>query len=59
VPAAFRAELERNATDLQNEVNCTEEPNDKGKGKKKGHNKQGITTTLGTTTISTTTGESD
>jgi hypothetical protein len=56
VPAAFQAELERNATDLQNNVNCTEEHKDKGKG----HDKKGeSTTTLGTTTISTTTEVSD
>jgi hypothetical protein len=59
VPAAFRGELERTATDLQNEVNCTEEHEDKGKGQKKGHeNKGGETTTLGTT-VSTTTTEGD
>lgn len=58
VPAVFRGELERTATDLQNEVNCTEEHGDKGKGEKKGHeDKHGETTTLGTT-ISTTTEES-
>jgi hypothetical protein len=56
VPSAFRAELERNAADLQNEVNCTEE-HDKGEGKKKGK-KDESTTTLGTTSISTTTEES-
>ena len=64
VPAAFRGELERTTTDLQNEVNCTEEQGDKDKGEKKGHEDKGGetttlgTTTLGTTTISTTTGES-
>jgi hypothetical protein len=66
VPAAFRGELERTSTDLQNEVNCTEEPEDKkehedkgeDKGEKKGHeDEHGETTTLGTT-ISTTTEES-
>jgi hypothetical protein len=56
VPPAFRAELQRNATDLQNEVNCTEEHGDEEKGKKKGQ-KEDQTTTLGTTTgIDTTTG---
>lgn len=56
VPPAFRAELVRNATDLQNEVNCTEE-HEKGEDKKKGHDKHGETTTVGTTTsVSTTTG---
>jgi hypothetical protein len=58
VPAAFRAELERAATDLQNEVNCTEEHGDEGHGEKKDHeDKHGETTTVGTT-ISTTTQES-
>jgi hypothetical protein len=59
VPAAFRGELERTTTDLQNEVNCTEEHGDENEGEKKGHeDKQGETTTLGTTsttTVSTTT----
>jgi hypothetical protein len=54
VPAAFREELERTATDLQNEVNCPEEHEDKGK--KEGHEDEGgETTTLGTTTLGTTT----
>jgi hypothetical protein len=57
VPSAFRAELERNAAELQNEVNCTEK-HDNGKGKKKGK-KDESTTTLGTTSISTTTGENN
>jgi hypothetical protein len=59
VSAAYHGELERTATELQNDVNCDEhgkehEDEGKGKGKKKGHND---TTTLGTT-VSTTTGES-
>jgi hypothetical protein len=58
VPAAFQNELEQTATDLQNEVNCEEQKqDDKGKGKKKGHDADG-TTTLGTT-LSTTTEESN
>jgi hypothetical protein len=56
VPSAFQDELEQTATDLQNEVNCKEKPEDKGKGKKKGHDDE--TTTLGTT-VSTTTEVSD
>jgi hypothetical protein len=57
VPPAFQAELERNATELQNEVNCTEEHDENGKGKKKGQDQQGETTsTLGTTSTGTTTG---
>jgi hypothetical protein len=56
VPPAFQDELEQTATDLQNEVNCEEKPEDKGKGKKKGHDDE--TTTLGTT-VSTTTEVSD
>jgi hypothetical protein len=58
VPAAFQDELEQTATDLQNEVNCEEKKQDeKGKGKKKGHDED-VTTTLGTT-LSTTTEESN
>ena len=58
VPTAFQDELEQTATDLQNEVNCDEKKeDDKGKGKKKGHDADG-TTTLGTT-LSTTTEESN
>jgi hypothetical protein len=61
IPTAFQAELEQNATELQNEVNCTEEHEEKGKG----HDKQdettvtlGTTTTGGsTTTVGTTTGQ--
>ncbi len=56
VPSAFQGELERNAADLQNEVNCDEH---QGKGKKKGRKNDDETTTLGTTvgttTVSTTT----
>jgi hypothetical protein len=60
VPSAFRRELERNADDLQNEVNCTaEEHGDEGKGKKKGQDKNSPTTTIGTTSIGTTTGVGD
>jgi hypothetical protein len=57
VPPAFQDELEQTAIDLQNEVNCEEQKqDDKGKGKKKGHEDE--TTTLGTT-LSTTTEESN
>jgi hypothetical protein len=57
IPPAFQEELERTATDLQNQVNCEEKqkPKDEGKGKEKGHGDE--TTTLGET-VSTTTGES-
>jgi hypothetical protein len=55
IPPAFQDELERTASDLQNQVNCEEakEHKDEGesKGKKKGHDDE--TTTLGTT-VSTT-----
>ena len=56
VPSAFRGELVRNATDLQNEVNCDEKKHeDRGK---KDNKHDGETTTLGTTvSIPTTTGE--
>jgi hypothetical protein len=66
VPAALTGELERTATELQNEVNCEdkpkEEPKHEDEGEKKGHDKQDDTTTVeGTTTegttVSTTTGE--
>ena len=58
VPPAFQDELEQTATDLQNEVNCDEQKqDDKGKGKKNGHDED-ETTTLGTT-LSTTTEESN
>jgi hypothetical protein len=53
VPAAYRDELERTATELQNDVNCEDhdkEHKDEGKGKKKGHDD---TTTLGTTVTTT------
>jgi hypothetical protein len=60
VPPLFQRELERNATDLQNDVNCPEEHGEEGKGKekKKGQDKQGEsgTLTIGTTTEGTTTG---
>ena len=57
VPAALRGELERTATELQNEVNCEEKPKEEheDKGEKKGHDKQGETTTVGTTTEGTST----
>jgi hypothetical protein len=57
IPPAFQDELERTASDLQNQVNCEEkkEHKDEDKGKKKGHEDE--TTTLGTT-VSTTTEES-
>jgi hypothetical protein len=58
VPPAFQDELEQTTTELQNEVNCEDKKqDDKGKGKKKGHDED-ETVTLGTT-VSTTTGESD
>jgi hypothetical protein len=66
IPIAYRNELERTVTDLQNEVNCSPTPasdngDEHGKGKEKGHKKhddQGTTTTT-TTTTGTTTGEGD
>ena len=58
VPPAFQDELEQTTTELQNEVNCEDrKQDDKGKGKKKGHDED-ETVILGTT-VSTTTGESD
>ena len=58
VPPAFQDELEQTTTELQNEVNCEDrKQDDKGKGKKNGHDED-ETVTLGTT-VSTTTGESD
>ncbi len=54
VPSAFQGELVRNATELQNEVNC-EEKKHEDKGKKEGHTSEGETTTLGTTVSTTTT----
>jgi hypothetical protein len=61
VPAALRGELERTATELQNEVNCEEKPKKEEehehKGEKKGHDKNGDTTTLGTTVGTSTEGE--
>jgi len=58
VPPAFQDELEQTTTELQNEVNCEDKKqDDKGEGKKKGHDED-ETVTLGTT-VSTTTGESD
>jgi hypothetical protein len=59
VPPAFQAELERNATELQNEVNCERKKNE-DKGKKDDHKPSDQTTTLGTTVSTTTTsGEND
>jgi hypothetical protein len=58
VPAVFQSELERNATDLQNEVNC-EEKKHEDRGKKKGQKHNETTTTLGTTISTTTTGAND
>lgn len=59
IPPAFQDELERTASDLQNQVNCEEKKEhkdeDEDKGNKKGHDDE--TTTLGTT-VSTTTEES-
>ena len=51
IPAALRGELERTATELQNEVNCEQKPKEEheDKGEKKGHDKHDDTTTLGTT----------
>jgi hypothetical protein len=58
VPSAFQAELERTATDLQNQVNCEQEHgdegNEEGKDKKKDHEDE--TTTLGTTVSTSTEG---
>lgn len=59
IPPEFQEELEGTAVELQNGINCTQEPEedkdeDKGKGKKKGH--EDGTTTVGTT-VSTTEGE--
>jgi hypothetical protein len=56
VPSVFRDELERTATDLQNQVNCEKKDEEHGKGKKKGQDKD-ETTTLGTTSGDTTTVE--
>jgi hypothetical protein len=57
VPAALSGELERTATELQNEVNCEEKPKEEhgDKGEKKGHDKHDDTTTLGTTTTTVST----
>jgi hypothetical protein len=56
VPTEFEAELERNATDLQNDVNCPEKKDEEhGKEDNKGQDTKGETTTLGTT-LGTTTG---
>ena len=59
VPAALRGELERTATDLQNEVNCEEKPKEEheDEGEKKGHDKHGDTTTVGTTLGTSTEGD--
>ena len=60
IPPAFQDELERTATELQNGVNCDEnekEPKDEDKGKDKGKSHDD-STTLGTTTLSTSTEES-
>ena len=67
IPPEFQGELEETTVELQNGINCTEEPEkkheDKGKdkGKKKGHEDETTThedetTTLGTT-LSTTEGD--
>jgi hypothetical protein len=59
VPAALSGELERTATELQNEVNCEEKPKEhRDKGEKKGHDNQDDTTTLGTTVGTSTVGTS-
>jgi hypothetical protein len=57
VPVLLQGELERTATDLQNEVNCVEKDEEHDKGKGKGQDKKDETTTLGTTILETTTGE--
>jgi hypothetical protein len=59
IPAALRGELERTATDLQNEINCQEKPKEEheDKGEKKGHDKLDDTTTLGTTLGTSTEGD--
>jgi hypothetical protein len=61
VPDALSGELERSATDLQNEVNCEgrpkEEDEHEGEGEKKGHDKHDDTTTLDTTASTSTEGQ--
>ena len=59
VPAALSGELERTATELQNEVNCEDKPKEEpeDKGEKKGLDKHDDTTTLGTTVGTSTEGE--
>jgi hypothetical protein len=58
IPAALRGELERAATDLQNEVNCEEAPSPKPEHEdKKGHDKHEDTTTVGTTLSTSTEGD--
>ena len=56
VPASLRGELERTATDLQNEINCEEKPKEEHgeKGEEKGH-EEDETATVGTSTSTTTT----
>jgi hypothetical protein len=58
VPSAFQAELERTATDLQNQVNCEQEHGDEGneEGKEKKKDHEGETTTPGTTVSTSTEG---
>jgi hypothetical protein len=58
VPPELQQDLQRTATDLQNEVNCTQEKGNKGKGKGKGkgHAEEATTSSV-TTTLSTTTEE--
>jgi hypothetical protein len=59
VPSEFQGELVRNATDLQNEVNCDEKKHE-DKGKKNNQHDSETTTTLGTTiSTTTTTGAND
>jgi hypothetical protein len=53
VPSAFQSELVRNATDLQNNVNC-DKKKDEDKDKKDSKH-DGETTTLGSTVLTTTT----
>lgn len=60
IPVALRAELDRTTTKLQNEVNCEEKPKEEhgDEGEKKGHDKHGDTTTLGSTLGTSTLGTS-
>ena len=59
VPTALRGELDRTATELQNEVNCEDKPKEEhgDEGKGKAHGKHDDTTTLGTTLGTSTEGD--